>query len=139
MARLKPRPFKAGLRVGGKNALGSGDPEAARPDVFTVQTGREYLQCPGHSCEAVFPSGKGVAQDVRMKLLHAAARPHDLERRVEGEKRLEHVLLAPEAQVGHDELLGVIQGCKDVVEMDHDARRELGQKAQALKDHVAID
>ena len=118
--------------------IGSGDPEAARPDIFAIERGREQLQIGWHSCETVFPPRDSFAQHLRVKLLHRAARPNDLERRVEREESLEHVLLTPETEVSLYELLRVVEWGEDVVEMDEYAGRQPGQNAEQLIQNVAI-
>ena len=74
-----------------------------------------------------------------MELLHGAGGPDDLPGGVEGEEGFDEVLLAPEAEVGNDELLRVVQRSEDVVEVDEDAGSEERDDAEALPEDVAVD
>src|SRR6185437_9692776 len=117
----------------------SREPQAAGPDAVSVARWNEGFERRRHSREACIPGGERLAEGIGAKLLHRARSPENAEGRVERQKRLEQVLLIPEAQVGLYEFLRVVEGRKNVMEMHEDPGREFGQYAQADVDHVALD
>src|SRR5579875_1620474 len=116
-----PREVVVGTRS--RPTAGALDPEAARPHVAAVERGRKDFQRRRHPAVAALPCREGPAQHLGIELLHGARRPHHSERRVEGEKRLKQILLAPEAEIRLDELLRVIERRKYIVKMHEHAGR----------------
>jgi hypothetical protein len=68
---------------------------------------------------------------------HVAVRKDDLEGRIEGEKRLQQVLLIPEEVESLDKLSLVLERQKDVVDVDHYARLQPRQHLEKQEVDVA--
>jgi len=96
-------------------------PQAARPDILAVERWGEDLHRGRHSFKAAYPAGEILIQNITVMELHGTAGPQYLKGAIKREERLQHVLFAPEAKIGHDELFWIIGRHKNVMHMDNHA------------------